>query len=77
MPYNLQMENDETLKEFVQILSRINELVGDSTSTNDEDINLPAAVDRLRLSGKNDDADELTELCERADELKAMHQGPS
>lgn len=71
------MENDETLKEFVQILSRINELVGDSTSTNDEDINLPAAVDRLRLSGKNDDADELTELCERADELKAMHQGPS
>lgn len=65
------------LKEFVQVLGRINELVGDSTSTNDEEIDLPAAIDRLRLSGKNDDADELSELCGRADELKALHQAPS
>lgn len=71
------MQNDATLVEFVQILGRINELVRDSTSTNDEDFDLPAAIDRLRLSGKNDDADELSELCERADALKANHQATS
>lgn len=68
------MDNDETLHEFVQILGRIKDLVGESTLLGDEDIDLAEAVERLRQSGNNEEADELAGLCKRADELKAQHQ---
>lgn len=74
MLYNLRMDNDETLHEFVQILGRIKDLVGESTLLGDEDIDLAEAVERLRQSGNNEEADELAGLCKRADELKAQHQ---
>ena len=74
MTYNPQMENDKTLEEFVQILERIKELIGDVAIEDDEGFDLTKAVERLRLSGNNDDADELAGLIERADELKAQHQ---
>ena len=74
MAYNTQMEDDKTLEEFVQILERIKELIGDVAIEDDEGFDLTKAVERLRLSGNNDDADELAGLIERADELKAQHQ---
>jgi hypothetical protein len=77
MAYNPQMENDKTLEEFVQILERIKEMIGDVAIEDDEGFDLTKAVERLRLSGNNDDADELAELIERADELKAQHQAKS
>ena len=67
------MEKDETLEEFVQILGRIQELVGEATISNDEGFDPVKTIEQLRQSGNNDDADELAELIERADELKA-HQ---
>jgi hypothetical protein len=77
MAYNPQMETDKTLEEFVQILERIKEMIGDVAIEDDEGFDLTKAVERLRLSGNNDDADELAELIERADELKAQHQAKS
>ena len=74
MAYNPQMENDKTFEEFIQILERIKEMIGDVAIEDDEGFDLTKAVERLRLSGNNDDADELAELIERADELKAQHQ---
>ena len=74
MTYNRQMDNDETLDEFVQILGRIKDLVGEVTISDDEGIDLVEAIEQLRRSGNNKDADELAELLERADELKAQHQ---
>lgn len=74
MTYNPQMETDKTLDEFVQILGRIKELIGDVAIEDDEGLDLTKAIERLRLSDNNDDADELAELVERADELKAQHQ---
>ncbi len=74
MTYNPQMENDKTFEEFIQILERIKEMIGDVAIEDDEGFDLTKAVERLRLSGNNDDADELAELIERADELKAQHQ---
>ena len=74
MTYNRQMDNDDKLEEFVQILGRIKDLLGDVTTSDDEDIDLVEAIEQLRLSGNNTDADELAELIERADELKAQHQ---
>jgi hypothetical protein len=71
------MENDETLEEFVQILERIKDMIGDVAIEDDEGFDLTKAVERLRLSDNNDDADELAELIERADELKAQHQAKS
>ena len=72
--YNLCMAADETLDEFVQILGRIKDLVGEATISDDDGIDLAEAIERLRLSGNNKGADELAELIERADELKAQHQ---
>jgi hypothetical protein len=77
LPYNPQMDNDETLEEFVQILGRIKGLVGEAAISDDKGIDLVDAVQRLRLSGNDEDADELAMLCERADELKAQHQAKS
>ena len=77
MAYNPQMENDKTFEEFIQILERIKEMIGDVAIEDDEGFDLTKAVERLRLSGNNDDADELAELIERADELKAQHQAKS
>lgn len=74
LTYNRQMDNDETLEEFVQILGRIKDLLGEVTTPDDEGIDLVKAIEQLRLSGNNKDADELAELIERADELKAQHQ---
>lgn len=71
------MDKDETLEEFVQILGRIQELVGEATISNDEDFDLVKTIEQLRQSGNNDDADELAELIERADELKAQHYSAS
>jgi hypothetical protein len=71
------MEKDETLHEFVQILGRIKDLLGDSMLSADEDVDLEEAVGRLRQSGNGEEADELARLCERADELKAQHQANS
>jgi hypothetical protein len=75
--YNRQMDYDETLEEFLQVLGRIKDLVGEATNSDDEGVDLAGAIQQLRLSGKNKDADELAELVERADELKAQHQAKS
>ena len=77
MNYNPPMATDETLDEFVQILGRIKELMGDVSIEDDEDFDLDKVIERLRLSGNNDNADELAELIKRADELKALHQAKS
>ena len=68
------MEDDKTLQEFVQILGRINDLVGEVTTADDKGIDLVDAIAQLRLSGNNKDADVLADLCARADEMKAQHQ---
>ena len=72
--YNLQMDKDETLEEFVQILGRIKELVGEAKISGDEAFDLVKAIEQLRQSGNGTDADELAALVERADQLKAQHQ---
>ena len=77
MTYNPQMENDETLQEFMQILGRIKTLLGEATISDGASIDLDAAVEQLRESGNNKDADELATLCKRADELKAQQQANS
>jgi hypothetical protein len=71
---NLQTENEKTLEEFIQILGRIAELVGENTTSDDDDVDLVDAIQRLRLSGNTTDADELEELFQRAEDLKALHQ---
>ena len=68
------MDNDDTLKEFIQILGRIADLVGDATTSNGEEIDLAETIQKLRQSGNDKDADDLAELVQRADELKAQHQ---
>ena len=73
MTYNLRMENDKTLEEFVQILGRIKDLVGEG-AISDDGFDLVKAIEGLRHSGNDQDADELAKLVERADELKAQHQ---
>jgi len=70
------MENDKTLEEFVQILGRIKDLIGEA-AISDDGIDLVKAIEGLRQSGNDQDADELAELVERADELKAQHQAKS
>ncbi len=76
MNYNRQMGGDGSLDEFVQILERIKNLVGNA-KISDDDIDLAGAIEQLRLSGNNDDADELGELFERAEALQAQHQAKS
>ena len=71
------MDYDKTLGEFVQILGRIKDLVGEATISDDAGIDLAEAIERLRASGNSKNADELAELCARADELKAQHQAKS
>ena len=75
--YNPRMEHDETLFEFVQILGRIKQLMGDVSISEDEDVNLVKAIEQLRQSGNTKDADELAALVQRADEMKAIHQAKS
>jgi len=77
MTYNPQMDDDGTLDEFVQILGRIKNLVGAAAISDAEDIDLVEAIQRLRRSGNDKDADELAGLVERADEMKAQHQAKS
>jgi hypothetical protein len=72
--YNLPMDNDDTLREFLQILGRIADLAGEALMSDDEEINLVETIQKLRLSGNDQDADELEKLVQRADELKAQHQ---
>jgi len=72
--YNLSMENDKTLEEFVQILGRIRELVGEESMSGGTGIDLIDIVEQIRQSGDGKEADELAELIERAEELKALHQ---
>ena len=74
MAYNLPMDNDDTLREFLQILGRIADLAGEALMSDDEEIDLVETVRKLRQSGNDKDADELAELVQRADELKAQHQ---
>ena len=71
------MEKDEKLEEFVQILGRIKDLVGEESMSGGTGIDLIDVVEQLRQSGDNDDADELTELLERAEALKAQHKAES
>lgn len=68
------MDKDESLEEFVQILGRIRELTAQATTADDNGLNLDDVVKQLRLDGENDDADELAELIERADALKAQQK---
>ena len=77
MTYNLRMDYDETLGEFVQILGRIKDLAGAATIADDKEIDLAAAIERLRESGSTREADELAELIKHADELQAQHQAKS
>ena len=67
------MDNDKTLEEFVQILGRIKDLIGEA-ATSDDGIDLVKAIEGLRQSGNDQGADELAELIKRADALKAQHQ---
>ncbi len=71
------MDNDEKLEEFVQVLGRIRDLVGEAPISDDKGIDLGEAIKQLRLSGNNQDADEVAELIQRAEELKAQHQTKS
>ncbi len=71
------MDNDVALEEFVKILGRIKDLVGEATIPDAEDFDVVAAIERLRQSGNREDADELAELIERAEKLKAQHQAKS
>ena len=68
------MDNDDTLREFLQILGRIADLAGEALMSDDEEIDLVETVKKLRQSGNDKDADELQKLVQRADELKAQHQ---
>ena len=77
MTYNPQMDKDEKLEEFVQILSRIRDLVGEEPMTGGTGIDLVDIVEQLRQSGDDKDADELSELLKRAEELKAEQQAKS
>ena len=74
MTYNPQMEKDEKLEEFLRILGRIRDLVGEEPMTGGTGIDLIDIVEQLRQSGDDKDADELNELLKRAEELKAEHQ---
>lgn len=74
MTYNPQMETDEKLEEFVQILGRIRDIVGEESMSGGTGIDLIDIVEQLRQSGDDKDADELSELLKRAEELKAQHQ---
>jgi len=71
------MERDEKLDEFVGILGRIKDLIGEAAISNEEGVDLAEAVEQLRLAEKNEDADKLAELIKRADELRAQHQAKS
>lgn len=77
MTYNPQMEKDEKLEEFVQILGRIRDIVGEESMSGGTGIDLIDIVEQLRQSGDDKDADELNELLKRAEELKAEHQAKS
>ncbi len=77
MIYNRRMDNDKTLEEFVQILGRIKDLVGEAIISDDQEIDLVAVIEQLRQSGNNESADELAGLLTRADELKTQHQAKS
>ena len=68
------METDERLEEFVQILGRIRELVGEESMSGGSGIDLVDVVEQIRQYGNDKDADELAELIKRAEELKAQHQ---
>jgi hypothetical protein len=68
------MENDEKLEEFVRILGRIRDLVGDEAMSDSTGIDLVDIVEQLRLSKNDKDADELAELINRAEALKMQHQ---
>lgn len=76
MTYTLQMDNDELdkLDELAQIVGRVADLMGEATFSDDEAIDSVEAIQRLRLAGNNEDADELAKLILRADELKARHR---
>ena len=71
------MADDETLDEFVQVLGRIRDLLGEVTVLDDKGFDLDAEIERFRHSGNNEDADELAELRIRADALQALHQAKS
>lgn len=71
------MENDKTLEEFVEILGRIRELVGEESMSGNTGIDLVDIVEQMRQSGNDTEADELAELINRAEELKAQHQAQS
>ena len=68
------MDNDETLSEFLRILGRIKELVEETSASGDDGIDLETATKQLRESGNNEAADEITELVQRAEALKALQQ---
>ena len=68
------METDETLEEFVQILGRIRELVGEESMSGNTGIDLVDVVEQMRQSGDDEDADALAQLVKRAEELKALHR---
>ena len=68
------MDKNETLEEFVQILGRIQKLIEEETPADGHGLDLVEAIKQLRKSGKDDVADELAGLLERADELKTQQQ---
>jgi hypothetical protein len=71
--YNPDMDNDASLHEFVQILGRIKELLGEANPVDDDDVDLAKAIERMRQDGNEQDADELAELLTRAEKLQARH----
>jgi hypothetical protein len=72
--YNLEMDDDTKLKEFLAVLGRIKELLEEVSISDDEDLDLDKAIEQLRQSGNDKDADELAGLVEQAENMKAAHQ---
>jgi len=46
------MDNDDTLRDFLQALGRIADLAGEAWMSRDEEIDLVAAIQKLRQSGQ-------------------------
>lgn len=61
----------DKLDELVTISTRVADLMDEASFSDDENIDTVEAIKRLRLSGANEDADELAELFQRIDEMKS------
>ena len=66
--------DDQVASELSGILERVSELMILTQFDDDEKMPSQQSIQRLRLMGKNAEADELGELLARAAELEAEHR---